>query len=119
MMTLWSIVKCPSCNFQFTTDKDPKGTVNCPKRKGGCGHKFRISTNLIPDLPIEKEQKERKKKQREHKKEQHVGNSIPFISIKRLAISTKSRCKNSKWTTLEDHADIVMEWLKLNGVDLE
>jgi len=41
-----TLVKCPKCNKIFNTKNDPKGTVSCPKKSGGCGHKFRISTNL-------------------------------------------------------------------------
>ncbi|MCP4648641.1 MAG: hypothetical protein GY853_00990 [PVC group bacterium] len=64
-MSYMTTVQCPSCTFIFSTDK--KGTVNCPKKKGGCGHKLRVGSNLIDDTP-KKEQKEQKKEQIRTKK---------------------------------------------------
>ncbi|MCP4550872.1 MAG: hypothetical protein GY834_02275 [Bacteroidetes bacterium] len=111
-------VKCPKC--ETITEFEGKGIkVICSNEKCLTDSGNRRQVKVEPNKIKPKKAKVLKSTPIVPIGTPKVPMSTPMISIKRIAISTLSRCKNNKWSTLNDHAKIVIEWLKQEGVDFD
>jgi len=99
--------------MEFETTNEPKGTVSCPKRKGGCGHKFRIYTNLLEEI----KEKTGKKLQKKDWNEYSNDRKHDFIKIVKPKTGICSICNERKKTDLAniDHvySDNPDDWMEL------